>query len=105
MTADDILAKHGIARPECGFCVGHGWLPIVDRALGDMIAAGWDKTLFQVKQKLCGLRIYIGPASRAVRAIIERAEHEAARACEKCGKPHGGPVYPRFGRALCEACK
>lgn len=56
----NVLERLGIDNPRCGFGIAMGWMPTVERALEKMIAAGWDKDLHQVKQKFCGLRIYIG---------------------------------------------
>lgn len=96
--------SRGIAWPQCGFDIGPGWLPIVERALDEMIAAGWDRDLQQVKQKFCGLRIYIGESNEAIVAAIHKAEAECAKSCEHCGKPHGLEI-PKLGSALCEECR
>lgn len=57
---DVMLDGYGIKKVRCGVSIGPGWLPVVHKALGQMIEAGWDKELHQVKQKFCQLRIYIG---------------------------------------------
>lgn len=91
MIGDDVesfLRERQINPPRCGFHVGAGWLPIVFAALDKMIAAGWDRELYQVKQKLGGLRIYIGEASDEVRDIIRAAERQCAATCETSGQPH-----------------
>jgi hypothetical protein len=97
--------KYGIGEVPCGTSVGPGWLPIIDEALGKMVAAGWDRKLAQVKQKFCGIRIYVGGASSAaIEAIIRDAEAKCARACEHCGAPRGLEA-PRNGIALCADCE
>lgn len=101
---DELLQKHGIKYPSCGFSIGDGWLSIVDEAFEKMIEAGWDRDLQQVKEKFCGLRIYIGNGSEAVDVIIRDAERKAALCCENCGRSHGLRV-PRCGAALCPKCK
>lgn len=105
--AQVILDKYQIEIPPIGFHIGLGWIPIVDQALEEMISAGWNKDLVQVKQKLCGLRIYIGSASDAVHAIVQKAEQKAGKVCEVCGVNHGHDYYINgsFGMALCETCK
>ena len=104
---DQILKKYNIKMPVCGFYVGNGWLPIVDEALRLMIEAGWDKCLAQVKQKFCGLRIYLGTYQEDIAVqldnIIYTAEKKCAIVCEECGNPHGLQV-PRYGIALCAGC-
>lgn len=101
---DAFLAKHEIKNPECGFYVGPGWLPIVFASLREMIDAGWNKDLHQVKQKFCTLRIYIGEADQEIYNIIHEAEKKCAVICEICGKRHDQKV-PKSGMALCEVCK
>jgi hypothetical protein len=102
--AEAILAKYEISQPSCGFYVGLGWIPIVDKALGDMIAAGWNKGLAQVKSKFCTLRIYIDGSTPEIDAIIGKAEAACALACENCGQPHELNV-PMSGVALCKVCR
>lgn len=98
-----ILNKHGLKPPRCGFYAGDGWLPHIDRAFADMVAAGWDKELYQVKEKLGGLRIYIGKRTAQIDSIIERAESVCAKTCLDCGEPHGLKV-PLLGIPVCEDC-
>lgn len=79
--AQRVMDRFGIGRPRCGFSIGEGWIPPVERAFEKMIAAGWDGKLSQVKQKFCQLRIYIdfggyddvdNPARKLVREIVHR---------------------------------
>jgi hypothetical protein len=100
-----LLARHRIAYPRSGFTVGEGWLPIVDVALGRMVAAGWDRELHQVKEKLGGLRIYIGQGSDELKAIIAAAAAEAARTCECCGDPGSRRDVDGWLATLCNPCE
>ena len=110
----EVLSRHGIAPPRCGFYVGPGWLPIVDRALGRLVEAGWDRGLEQVKQKFCQLRIYLSCSLGYVEdgkwypndlgKIVNEAADECDRVCEVCGgerESKGGG----WGLAACNACK
>lgn len=99
-----ICSKHKIIWPECGFSIGAGWMSEVDIALGRMIDAGWDGRLVQVKQKFCGLRIYVGQASDEIHEIIGETEARCNIMCEECGASHGLSI-PRTGVALCEECQ
>lgn len=149
--ADRIMKELGIKHPRCGFGVGLGWMPVVEECLKKMVALGWDKDLHQVKQKFCGLRIYIGagmydnvdtpvkkffrekilkpvalakfiPAririkvwdvihSRffrenkpsAIAAVIDEAEAECNRLCERCGNERQHKGFD-MGMALCNDC-
>ncbi len=107
---NDVLALRGIPYPPCGFDIGPGWLPIVEQALDEMIAAGWDRQLDQTKQKFCTLRLYLRPqvgrdaaSHEAIEAAVDRAVAECDYTCEDCGRPHGLEV-PRSGVALCPDC-
>lgn len=103
----EFMESRGIEEPRCGFHICPGWIPPVFKALDEMIAAGWDKNLSQVKQKFGGLRIYIGamsgPAKDRVREIISETEALVDTMCEYCGKPHGRTI-PLSGTALCQEC-
>lgn len=102
VTAD--LSSLGIEYPECGFNIGDGWYPIVLDALKEMVEAGWDKNLHQVKQKFCRLVIYIGDTNDEIKEIINNAVKLCDSVCEDCGNPHGLEV-PRNGTALCDKCE
>lgn len=102
-TARALLDRLGIAPPPCGFSIGPGWLPIVERALIEMISAGWDRQLHQVKEKFGGLRLYIGQGNIEIEGIIRRAEDKAAITCEQCGAP-GKERGDGWIRVLCENC-
>lgn len=101
---DAHLSRLGIETPACGFFVGDGWLPIVVSALEEMIALGWDKQLHQVKEKFCGLRIYIGASSPEVHEVIRRAESKSFETCEQCGGLRVR-VGQKTGAAFCAACE
>lgn len=100
---NELLTSLDIKYPPCGFDIGDGWFPIVKQALMAMVLVGWDRDLQQVKQKFCGLRIYIGETNEAVDAIITYAEQRCSVTCEDCGKPHG-LTDAGWGRALCKEC-
>lgn len=99
------LERLGIDAPPSGFDIGPGWLPIVEYALEEMVAAGWDKRLGQVKQKFCRLCIYLdGATNEGIESIIAEAEVEADATCERCGKEREGRGSAT-GMALCSRCK
>lgn len=99
------LAAMGIEWPRCGFWVDEGWRPLVMQALRELIDAGWDKRLEQVKQKFCELRIYLGaPADAKLREIVGRACAASHDICEGCGKEREEKGMG-WGRAYCNACQ
>jgi len=66
-----------------------GWGPLVGRLYDDLLAAGWDGRLVQVKEKLAGLRFYVEREPPAVRALVRAAMTESLRTCEVCGEAGG----------------
>lgn len=100
--AAKMLEEFGIGYPRSGFDVGPGWLPVVRDMLQEMKSAGWDGELFQVKQKVRGLRVYVDSVSGPVGDIISRAEARALRTCELCGGSRDGGIG--WGWALCDVC-
>jgi hypothetical protein len=92
--SERILRRFDIPNPRCGFSVGLGWMPMVERALEKMVAAGWNKELAQVKQKFCQLRIYIdfggyddvdNPVKRFFREVVHRIAGLACKINHKLG--------------------
>ena len=102
---DRIMKTYNIAKIPCGFSVGPGWLPPLEKMIVKLKALGWDgKYLAQVKQKFCQLRVYLDFTTQAMEEAIRDAEIECNTMCEYCGKPHGLDV-PRGGMALCPECQ
>jgi hypothetical protein len=108
--ADDgwraLMAKHSLPIADEEFSGGFwpGWLPIIDEALGQMVAAGWNRDLHTLKSKFCRLLIRVDDnASPQIKAIIRDADAKSGRACEYCGKSHGLET-PMCGTALCKTC-
>lgn len=67
--------------------VGKGWFPLVTKMFDEMIAAGWDKHVVQIKEKFGMLRVYIAqPNIPEVWAIIYRYEEMSRHICEHCGE-------------------
>lgn len=85
----DIRWTHKPDKPYhfgLGGC-GIGWLRLIDDLFQKMIDRGWDRQLSQLKEKLGGLRVYIGAANKNVFDIIRDAESESYHICERCGAP------------------
>jgi hypothetical protein len=84
--------------------VGPGWGPLLEELVNDLLALGWDGTVWQVKEKFGGLRFYIGSASDEVWERIVKAEKKSFEICEHCGKP-GKPDGPGWILTLCDDCR
>lgn len=119
---EELLKPLGQEYPECGFDIGDGWMPIVMEALTEMSKVDVKWQLSQVKQKFCGLRIYVDFERSEhppwifqeehpehirylmIQKIIGEAEKKCAVACENCGALHSLTI-PRAGTALCSKCQ
>jgi hypothetical protein len=55
--------------------------------IAELIEAGWDKEIHQVKQKFGTLRFYTGGATDKMYEIIREYERVSAVTCEVCGEP------------------
>lgn len=82
-------------------CLGKGWHKLVEEMIEDITKLGWDGEVHQVKEKLGGLRFYIGSASKEVHDRIHKAENISYEICEDCGDK-GDPHGPGWIRTLCE---
>lgn len=116
-TTEELLARYGFERPECGASVGPGWHPILEDLL--RVIRGLC-VIDQVKEKFGGLRVYYhlgeqeledidsSEASRIdfsqkrviIDTAIRMAELAAARTCETCGKP-GQRISKGWIKTLC----
>jgi 8-oxo-dGTP diphosphatase len=102
-----MLAKHEVgADYNTGMGrVGRGWWPILEDAIVEMKAAGWDGEIRQIKEKFGGLRFYIGGAPKPVHKITTKAEAESYKVCEDCGKPGWCQSLERWYVTLCAECR
>lgn len=64
-----------------------GWHPLIDRTLAKIKELEPDFTIFQIKEKFGGLRIYGHPITDEIDNIISDAEDESYHTCEVCGAP------------------
>jgi len=80
---------------------GDGWLPIIKDLIEDLIDAGWDKQICQIKEKFGGLRFYINGGSDEIYKLISDAEVKSMKTCEVCGKP-GTQTSGGWINTLCE---
>jgi hypothetical protein len=92
--------QRGGKIPEYLENVGEGWRGLLEQAARDIQAADPSYSVFQVKEKFGGLRLYL-ECNEAAQAIASAAESASLRTCEVCGRPgrmNNGPWY----KTLCE---
>jgi len=65
---------------------GEGWLQMISDLIEELIAAGWDKQIKQIKEKFGGLRFYITNGTEEIYLIIKKYEHLSYTTCDVCGK-------------------
>jgi len=63
-----------------------GWHDIINSLYDDLVVLGWDRTLFQIKEKFGGLRFYTGECSDEMYDRIAEAERKSVETCMRCGK-------------------
>jgi hypothetical protein len=73
-----------------GFAIGEGWYPIVESLCGH-IQSYIDQThkpqviVTQIKEKFGTLRFYCDNGDDVIYDMIQNAEKQSAKTCEKCG--------------------
>jgi len=69
------------------FCsCGDGWLQLLHDCIQELLEAGWDKHILQIKEKFGGLRFYIGSGTQEIHDIISKYEDLSYETCETCGE-------------------
>lgn len=85
------------------FCsVGDGWLQLLHDCIAELLAAGWDKHICQIKEKFGGLRFYIGAGSQEIHDIISKYEGKSYETCETCGEAGKPRTDLGWHRTLCD---
>ncbi|HEX8586144.1 MAG TPA: hypothetical protein VF680_17260 [Allosphingosinicella sp.] len=69
------------------FSIGKGWYQLVKDLIEELIQAGWDKHITQVKEKFGGLRFYTNGLTQEQRLIVDKYEELSYHTCEECGEP------------------
>jgi hypothetical protein len=72
---------------DVDWAIGRGWHPLVHRLMADLLDLGWDGDITQIKEKMGGLRFYVGSRSNDMADLITAAEAKSYDICETCGAP------------------
>ena len=81
------------------------WLQLIHDLIEELIEAGWNKEICQIKEKFGRLRFYTNECSSEQRDIIDKYEIIASSTCEACGSTED--VELRGGgwlTTLCNKC-
>lgn len=109
----DIFDKYPILFQDvyCGFDVGDGWLPLIDKLCSELISLKLDIKVAQVKEKYGTLRFYVDYGKevgetewKLVETVIDKYEHLSETTCEACGnlgKLRGGGWI----KTRCDQCE
>lgn len=94
----------GAPTLDYGISCGEGWFPLLDTLSALIVERASARNLtvqaIQVKEKFGGLRFYLRGHDHYISGLIDAAESQAYRHCEKCGKP--GRLYAGgWQRILC----
>lgn len=92
-----------------GFSCGDGWYKILNKMSKELSNYAKKKEIsieaVQVKEKFGLLCVYINNNDDITEKIIEEAENESAKTCEKCGSTEGVSQTKGWISTLCKACK
>lgn len=83
-----LIEKYKIKIDREGTHIPPGWLGLVERAFEELILAGWNRNVLQIKQKFAGLVLLIDFGSpEELYDIVAAVEVESYTVCEVCGGP------------------
>jgi len=99
-------------RESCmgrGICCGAGWFNIINDLSEKISKADPEVQAVQVKEKFGGLRFYIGGVKKEtgdkIYDLINKAEDEAWKTCEKCGSKEDVDQTSGWIFTLCKKCR
>lgn len=80
-----------------------GWAKLVEDLIVELVALGWERKLFQCKEKMGGLRFYIEGTTEQQR-VVSMAERASFSVCVSCGKSASLKEERGVYRTKCAAC-
>lgn len=83
------------------FGVKSGWFELLKDLIDELLLNGWDRHLYQSKEKFGGLNFYIKNNSDVLQDIILKYEKKSFKICERCGEP-GERRSGGWIRTLCD---
>jgi hypothetical protein len=98
--------EHGIWPIAFGVECGDGWFDIIYNLTKKIHEIDPTVKITQIKEKFAGLRYYITTGTDEVWNLIEEAENEASKTCEKCGTKENVKVRGEgWIRTTCQECQ
>ena len=106
----DLYRQHSLPMTQTCMCwlfeCGDGWFKPIDDLSKKITELDPTVEATQVKEKFGGLRFYIDGGSDEVHKLIEEAEEESYKTCEKCGtKENVSQTKTGWVKTLCDKCK
>ena len=87
-----------------GVDTGNGWFDLIKKLSEDITKISPETEAVQVKEKFGGLRFYVVNATDEVYKLIDKAEDESFKICEKCGSRENVTTEGRWVFTLCDKC-
>jgi hypothetical protein len=84
--------------------VGPGWRPLLNDLLFRLFAAGWDGRIYQVKEKMGHLWVYIDQDRADLWEMIALAGERSTFTCELCGSTPPRNIDGSATMWRCEGC-
>ncbi|MBU1235137.1 MAG: hypothetical protein KKC77_19790 [Proteobacteria bacterium] len=85
------------------FPVGEGWRKFIMKLAEDIADVNPDTEVNQVKEKFGTLRFYCSGGDE-VGKLIEKAEWESGKTCERCGSKKNVTTKGGWLKTLCSKC-
>lgn len=89
LLAEKYINKYNLISPDkdpMRISIPQGWYDLVCELTDNLIDAGWERTLYQIKEKFGGLRFYIATDIEELQKIILAAEDASYSICPVCGE-------------------
>jgi hypothetical protein len=88
------------------FDVGDGWYDLIRSLCKEIKKLPRRRTckIQEVKSKFAELRVYAGPSSKEMLALIDKYSIESRKICETCGSPGRVNTQNGWMTVLCDVC-
>ena len=87
------------------FPVGEGWRDLVEKMVEKVAKLSPDAYVSCCKEKFGGLRFYVDGCGEEAWKLVEEAEDESYKICEKCGTREDVTTEGGWLLTLCKTCR